>query len=260
MRPNGTTIAVFYVHSDPLNTPRQVTRPSDNTLMWTWNSDPFGTDAANPNPAGAGTFAFNLRFPGQLFDGQAGLHYNGFRDYDPATGRYPQSDRLGLAAGSYSTYAYADGNPIWYTDPRGTDVRVYNGGQAGGLHQGISVDTPSGPYQVSYGLDHGGVAGTSQSGSDDPAAGATGTGIVYEDPFPPASVVDTLHTTPAQDRIIEQLLRQQVGNRGPYNLLTNNCRTYSQTQFNNIRDRFEGGSQWQRLLLTILGGAASPAY
>jgi len=35
--------------------------------MWTWNSDPFGTDAANPNPSGAGTFAYDLRFPGQVF-------------------------------------------------------------------------------------------------------------------------------------------------------------------------------------------------
>jgi hypothetical protein len=130
----------------------------------------------------------------------------------------------------------------------------------GGLHQGISVDTPNGPYQVSYGLDHGGVAGASQSSSDDPAPSATGNGIVYEDPFPPRSVSDTLHTTPAQDRIIEQLLRQQVGNRGPYNLVTDNCRTYSQTQFDNIRNRFEGGNWLQRLLLQIVSGVASPVY
>jgi uncharacterized protein RhaS with RHS repeats len=52
--------------------------------MWTWNSDPFGTDAAHANPSGAGTFAYNLRFPAQLFDGQAGIHDNGFRTYDPA--------------------------------------------------------------------------------------------------------------------------------------------------------------------------------
>ena len=34
--------------------------------------------------------------PGQVFDGQAGLHANVFRDYDPAVGRYPQSDPIGL--------------------------------------------------------------------------------------------------------------------------------------------------------------------
>ena len=38
--------------------------------MWTWFSDPFGADAANANPSGAGTFAYNLRLPGQVFDGE----------------------------------------------------------------------------------------------------------------------------------------------------------------------------------------------
>ena len=54
LRPNGAAVALYYVHSDQLNTPREVTRPSDNVAMWTWNSDPFGTDAANPNRPGAG--------------------------------------------------------------------------------------------------------------------------------------------------------------------------------------------------------------
>jgi RHS repeat-associated protein len=110
LRPNGSTVSIFYIHADSLHTPRQITRPSDNTPMWTWNSDPFGTDAANPNPAGAGSFAYNLRFPGQLFDGQAGLHQNYFRDYDPAVGRYVQSDPIGLTGG-INTYLYANGSP-----------------------------------------------------------------------------------------------------------------------------------------------------
>src|SRR4051794_16465412 len=90
--------------------------PSDPRL--TWNSDPFGTDTANPNPAGAGTFAYNLRFPGQVFDGQAGLHQNVRRDYDPATGKYSESDPIGLLGGSNS-YAYAGGNPLLYVDHLG---------------------------------------------------------------------------------------------------------------------------------------------
>jgi RHS repeat-associated protein len=118
LRPSGSTVAIYYVHTDQLNTPRQVTRPSDNAAMWTWNSDPFGTDAANANPAGAGTFAFNLRLPGQVFDGQAGLHYNGYRDYDPATGRYVEVDPIGLHGG-VNPYRYSNGNPVSSFDPTG---------------------------------------------------------------------------------------------------------------------------------------------
>jgi len=65
------------------------------------------------------TFAYNIRFAGQVFDGQAGLHYNGFRDYDPAIGRYPQGDPLGLGGGSISPYLYAVVNPLSFADPWG---------------------------------------------------------------------------------------------------------------------------------------------
>jgi RHS repeat-associated protein len=122
LQPNGSAISIYYVHTDQLNTPRQITRPSDNAQMWTWFSDPFGTDPANANPVGLGAFTYNLRFPGQVFDGQAGLHQNYFRDYDPATGRYPESDPMGLAGGSYSTYVYGNGNPLSRTDPTGRNA------------------------------------------------------------------------------------------------------------------------------------------
>lgn len=115
----GTPAVVYYVHTDHLNTPRRVTRPSDNKLMWTWYSDPFGTDLPNENPAAGGTFKYNLRFPGQLYDSHAGLNQNYFRDYDPAIGRYVESDPIGLTGDSLSTYAYVNNNPISNIDPLG---------------------------------------------------------------------------------------------------------------------------------------------
>jgi RHS repeat-associated protein len=84
--------------------------------MWTRFSDPFGTDAANTKPAGAGAFAYNLRFPGQYFDAESGLNYNNVRDYDPSSGRYVESDPIGLS-GCVNTYIYARANPIHGLDP-----------------------------------------------------------------------------------------------------------------------------------------------
>jgi uncharacterized protein RhaS with RHS repeats len=49
---------------------------------------------------------------------ESGLYENYFRDYDPQTGRYIESDPIGLAAG-VNTYAYADENPISEPDPLG---------------------------------------------------------------------------------------------------------------------------------------------
>jgi RHS repeat-associated protein len=59
-----------------------------------------------------------LRFPGQYRDAETGLFYNYFRDYDPQTGRYVQSDPIGLAGG-INPYLYARANPLRWNDPRG---------------------------------------------------------------------------------------------------------------------------------------------
>ncbi|GLR09514.1 hypothetical protein GCM10007905_22340 [Mixta theicola] len=59
----------------------------------------------------------NLRFQGQYLDRETGLHYNLFRYYDPATGRYTQPDPIGLAGG-LNTYAYV-GDPLVWVDPLG---------------------------------------------------------------------------------------------------------------------------------------------
>jgi RHS repeat-associated protein len=119
LRPNGTGISIYYVHADQLGAPRLVTRPADNAIMWRWDTDPFGTSAPNANPQAQGTFVYNLRFPGQYYQAETGLNYNYFRDYDPGSGRYVESDPIGLAGGSYSSYAYANGNPVSIADPSG---------------------------------------------------------------------------------------------------------------------------------------------
>ncbi len=68
-----------------------------------------------------------LRFPGQWFQSESGLHQNWMRNYDPTTGRYMQADPLGLVDGA-SVYGYARQNPGRYVDPRGEQIALGSSG------------------------------------------------------------------------------------------------------------------------------------
>jgi RHS repeat-associated protein len=104
---------IAYYHNNPLGAPLQTT---DRLGQISWNAqlDPFGK-AAPLNPA----ITQNLRFPGQYYDQETGLHYNMARYYDPGIGRYLQSDPIGLSGG-INTYTYVRNNPLKYIDPKGT--------------------------------------------------------------------------------------------------------------------------------------------
>jgi RHS repeat-associated protein len=95
-----------------------ITDTSEN-IVWRWDAaEAFGATAANQNPFGAGTFVFDQRYPGQVFDQETGLFDNWNRTYDARQGRYRQSDPIGLAGG-INTYSYVTGNPISRVDPTG---------------------------------------------------------------------------------------------------------------------------------------------
>ena len=106
----------YLVQADHLNTPRAILGAA-NALVWKWDSDAFGSTAANENPSALGAFNYNLRLPGQYYDKETANHYNYFRDnYNPKIGRYMQSDPIELAGG-INTYAYVDSNPLRWRDP-----------------------------------------------------------------------------------------------------------------------------------------------
>jgi len=130
----------YFIYADHLNSPRAITDRTGR-VVWRWDSDPFGATAENedhdhddnhhafgskkadedPDHDGQ-RFVYNLRFPGQYYDQETGLYYNGFRDYDSDAGRYIQSDPIGLAGG-INTYGYVGGNPINFIDPLGLTQR-----------------------------------------------------------------------------------------------------------------------------------------
>jgi RHS repeat-associated protein len=110
-----------FIHGDHLGTPRLVTDESGQ-VVWTASYLPFGEATVDEDPDGDGDFyKLDLRFPGQYFDPESGLNYNYFRTYDPATGRYLESDPIGLAGGA-NTYLYAEANPLRITDHFGLDT------------------------------------------------------------------------------------------------------------------------------------------
>jgi len=108
---SGSNQTLYYIEPDMLGTPRVVLNPANSQAVWRWDltGEAFGDSAPNQDPDGDGTqFVLDMRFPGQRYDAASGMNYNYFRDYNPQSGRYLQSDPIGLAGGVASyLYSYA---------------------------------------------------------------------------------------------------------------------------------------------------------
>jgi RHS repeat-associated protein len=108
----GEEQQVYYFHTDQIGTPLELT-DSDGTIVWQATYRSWGTierlviDQVEQN----------LRFQGQYFDSETGLHYNTFRFYDAEVARFLSQDPIGLAGG-INIYLYA-ANPTLEIDPLG---------------------------------------------------------------------------------------------------------------------------------------------
>jgi RHS repeat-associated protein len=103
----------FYaIATDLVGTPTELVDESGD-IAWRARSTLWGTTAWTRSS----TTYTPLRFPGQYYDPETGLHYNLFRHYDPATGRYTAPDPLGLGPAP-NPVAYVH-NPFTMCDPLG---------------------------------------------------------------------------------------------------------------------------------------------
>ena len=134
---------IQYVINDHLGTPQMLVDEQQN-VVWEAHYSPFGEADLVVEQV-----EFNLRFPGQYYDKETGLHYNYFRDYDPSLGRYVQSDPIGLAGG-INTFAYVGGNPLSYVDPTGESPIVIAIGTAALLGIGLAVSANNPAAQEGY--------------------------------------------------------------------------------------------------------------
>ena len=108
---------VVYLHTDHLETPRSATDDA-RTTVWRWESDAFGSTAADADPDGDSNLTeVNLRFPGQFFDQETNLHYNLNRFYNPVVSRYTSHDLI--QSDDINHFIYAGNNPLLYYDPKG---------------------------------------------------------------------------------------------------------------------------------------------
>ncbi|MBC2864071.1 putative T7SS-secreted protein [Streptomyces mexicanus] len=102
----------FAIVTDLVGTPTELVDEQGHIAWRTrstlWGTTAWATDSTTYTP---------LRFPGQYYDPETGLHYNYFRHYDPATARYLSPDPLGLAPAP-NPAAYVR-NPFTWADPLG---------------------------------------------------------------------------------------------------------------------------------------------
>jgi RHS repeat-associated protein len=167
--------ALAYLHTDHLGAVVKAT-DEQGGLVWDGERRPFGERVVAVSDV-----EMVLGFPGQYYDQETGNYYNYFRDYDPATGRYLQSDPIGLN-GSINTFAYVKGNPIILLDPYGLQgIRGNGSSNQGNWRPPNSGDTRYGVFGCV-----GGCASYTQGDSEAQASMSPtlGGGVMFCSPKP----------------------------------------------------------------------------
>jgi RHS repeat-associated protein len=132
----------FYaIVADPAGAPAELVNEQGG-IEWFARTSLFGVMI--DESGGAST---PLRFQGQYFDAETGLHYNFHRYYDPAIARYLSPDPIGLVGGP-DPHAYVH-NPHAFADPLGLTSQSCRGRSGGGNRSPRREQSPGGTtYQA----------------------------------------------------------------------------------------------------------------
>lgn len=161
-----------YVHNDHLGRPHKLTN-SNKDVVWESRHTSYDSYVIQSNIG-----QFNIGFPGQYYDAESNLWYNWNRYYDATTGRYTQSDPVGLAGGT-NTYAYVGNNPISFVDYQGQwgiPGAIY-GAIAGGIGGGITGGWQGVLVGAATGAAVGALMPTSSHAVGAAAGAAIGSGV-----------------------------------------------------------------------------------
>ncbi|GAB2192097.1 hypothetical protein MAH1_37060 [Sessilibacter sp. MAH1] len=127
---------IYHYHLDHLGTPQELTA-NDGSIVWSAQYKTYGNLALKT----VETIENNLRFQGQYFDQETGLHYNRHRYYNPNTGQFTQQDPIGLLGG-INNYQYVP-NPITWVDPFGLSCKE-------GKNRQLPLTPESAPKRVDF--------------------------------------------------------------------------------------------------------------
>lgn len=108
----GRKAEIYYYLNDHLGTPQELVN-GKGQVAWSVAYRAYGNLAV----AFVETVGQPLRFQGQYYDSESGLHYNRHRYYSPETARFITPDPIGLAGGLNQTQYVP--NPTGWVDPLG---------------------------------------------------------------------------------------------------------------------------------------------
>ncbi len=132
---------VYYFHTDQIGTPLEMT-DAEGQIVWQAKYRPWGAI----EKLVVNEVEQNLRFQGQYFDVETGLHYNTFRYYDPEIGRFITQDPIGLSGGD-NLYQYAP-NPNGWVDPFGLCKSSSGGAKGTGAVVDDTIKALPAPRQI----------------------------------------------------------------------------------------------------------------